>query len=70
MLVSSHQPMCACVRACVCACVLSHSVCTCREMSMCQIKIEEAKPDRSDRVITIIGTPNNVHYAQELLQEK
>eukprot|EP00117_Sycon_ciliatum_P008919 scpid73415/ scgid11425/ Heterogeneous nuclear ribonucleoprotein K len=40
-----------------------------REQSQCQIKIEEAKPDRSDRVITIVGTHPNVQYAQELLQE-
>ncbi|XP_071489726.1 heterogeneous nuclear ribonucleoprotein K-like [Diadema antillarum] len=40
-----------------------------RTRSCATIKIEDAKPDSIDRIITITGTDDQINYAQYLLQE-
>jgi hypothetical protein len=34
-----------------------------------QIKMEQANVEGNERVITIVGTPENIQYAQFLLQQ-
>lgn len=39
-----------------------------RAQSGCEITLEDPKPGSVDRIITIIGTPNAIQFAQQLMQ--
>ena len=41
-----------------------------RAQSSCEITLDDLKPGSSERIITIVGTPNGIQFAQQLMQNR
>lgn len=39
-----------------------------KAQSSCEITLDDLKPGSSERIITIVGTPNGIQFAQQLMQ--
>ena len=48
----------------------SSSSSTLRAQSSCDISINDLKPGSMERIITIVGTPNGIQFAQQLMQNR